>query len=410
MFRYQAARREFLQALGTASVVSFSGIVPRFWSQTLAQEASLQSGERILVLVQLAGGNDGLNTVVPYTDDAYYRARPALAIKPNDVWKLNDRFGLHPSLGGLFQLWEEGRLGIVHGVGYPRPDRSHFRSMDIWHTANPEVIQPQTGWIGRLLDAAPADGSGLREALAVGLDRLPLALVGHRVVCPQIKDLDALRLRNVSEGTAWHSPAWRHAVASSSPSGSQLDFLRRSAQATLASAERLRSLGQSYRTAIEYPASGLAQRLKLVAQMIVAELPARLYFVSLDGFDTHAQQLPGHAALLAELSGAITSFIADLKEHRVLERVWLATFSEFGRRLAENGSLGTDHGAAAPLFLVTPHRGGLYGEAPSLTDLDDGDPKYTTDFRRVYATLLERWLQLDSQVALGEKFAPLEGL
>uniref|UniRef100_A0A7C4QW94 DUF1501 domain-containing protein n=1 Tax=Schlesneria paludicola TaxID=360056 RepID=A0A7C4QW94_9PLAN len=402
----RSARREFLQVVGAAGLVSLGGSVPRFWSQALAQQDGTSAGERVLVLIQLAGGNDGLNTVVPITDDAYYRARPALAIGKQAVLKLNDRWGLHPSLEGLHQLWEQGRLGIVQGVGYPRPDRSHFRSMDIWHTANPDVVQPQTGWIGRTLDAA--QGTEGREAVAVGLDRLPLALVGHRVVCPLVKSLEAFRLNEPAGGSPLRTADWQRAVQAPAPPRGELEFLRRSAQASLASADRLKSLGETYRTRVEYPSTGLAQRLKLVAQMIVAELPARVYFVSLDGFDTHAQQLPGHAALLAELAGAVASFVADLEEHRLTGRVLIATFSEFGRRLAENGSLGTDHGAAAPLFVVTPHRGGLFGEAPSLTDLDDGDPKFTTDFRRVYATLLENWLNVDSSAALGGRFEPLD--
>jgi uncharacterized protein (DUF1501 family) len=406
MFRIRSARREFLQVVGAAGLVSLGGSVPRFWSQALAQQDGTSAWERVLVLIQLAGGNDGLNTVVPITDDAYYRARPALAIGQQAVLKLNDRWGLHPSLEGLHQLWEQGRLGIVQGVGYPRPDRSHFRSMDIWHTANPDVVQPQTGWIGRTLDAAL--GTEGWEAVAVGLDRLPLALVGHRVVCPLVKSLEAFRLNEPAGGSPLRTADWQRTVQAPAPPHGELEFLRRSAQASLASADRLKSLGETYRTRVEYPSTGLAQRLKLVAQMIVAELPARVYFVSLDGFDTHAQQLPGHAALLAELAGAVASFVADLEEHRLTSRVLIATFSEFGRRLAENGSLGTDHGAAAPLFVVAPHRGGLYGEAPSLTDLDDGDPKFTTDFRRVYATLLENWLKVDSTAALGGRFEPLD--
>jgi uncharacterized protein (DUF1501 family) len=410
--KFQSARREFLKVVGAAGLVSLNGLPPRFWSQALAaEEKPSRAGERVLVLIQLAGGNDSLNTFVPYADPAYHRARPALAIGEGAVLKLDDTLGLHPNLGGLQKLWDAGRLGIVQGVGYPRPDRSHFRSMDIWHTANPDVTQTQTGWIGRTLDASAESTTGVREAAAVGLDKLPLALVGNRVVPPTIQKLDVFRLNEPTGQTGAHplrTEAWRKATEAVSTAGSELDFLRRSARASLASADRLKSLGDTYQTSVEYPSTGLSQCLKLVAQMIVAELPARIYFVSLDGFDTHAQQLPGHAALMSELSGAISAFVADLEEHSLTQRVALATFSEFGRRVAENGSLGTDHGAAASMFTIAPNRSGLFGEASSLTDLDDGDPKFTTDFRRVYATFLERWLEVDAGPALGGKFEPLD--
>jgi len=405
---YMTARREFLKVVGTAGVVSLCGLPPRFLGQALAAERTARSGEHVLVLIQLAGGNDGLNTVVPFSESAYYRARPALAIGEGAVLKLNDQFGLHPNLSGLQKLWEAGRLGIVQGVGYPHPDRSHFRSMDIWHTANPDVTQPQTGWVGRILDESAASPHGLREAAAVGLDRLPLALVGNKVVSPMIKNLDAFKLNEPGGKSPLRTDQWRQATEAASAAGSELDFLRRSARASLASADRLKSLGDTYRTSVDYPGTGLAQRLKLVAQMIAAELPARVYFVSLDGFDTHAQQLPGHGVLMSELSGAISAFVADLEEHHLSDRVLTATFSEFGRRLAENGSLGTDHGAASSMFIVTPNRGGFFGATPSLADLDDGDPKFTTDFRRVYSTFLERWLQVDAMPALGGKFEPIE--
>jgi len=404
---FPATRREFLKVLGATSLVSLNGLPPRCLSAALVDDRA-RPDQRVLVLIQLAGGNDGLNTVVPYAEDAYRRARPALAIGEGSVLKLNEQFGLHPSLTGLRKLWDAGRLGIVHGVGYPHPDRSHFRSMDIWHTANPDVTQPQTGWVGRTLDVSAESSHGLREAVAIGLDRLPLALVGNRVVSPMIKNLDAFRLNEPEGKSPLRTTAWQQAASANSDAGSELDFLRRSAAASLASADRLKSLGKTYNSSVDYPSTGLAQRLRLVAQMIAAELPARIYFVSLDGFDTHAQQLPGHAALLSELSEAVSAFVADLEEHALSQRVLTATFSEFGRRLAENGSLGTDHGAASSLFVVSPNRGGMFGQPPSLSDLDDGDPKFTTDFRRVYAAFLENWLQVDAAPALGGQFAPLD--
>lgn len=401
-------RRDFLKLLGTAGVVSLTGPAPGLWARALGAETAGTKGERVLVLIQMAGGNDGLNTVVPYTDDAYNKARPALAIGKGAVLKLNETLGLHPAMTGFRDLWEANRLAIVQGVGYPKPDRSHFRSMDIWQAAHMHERIP-TGWIGRMLDQTVAPSGGAWEAACIGLDKLPLTCLGERVVPPTIQRLDEFHLTASGRDTAPVSTAaWKQAAAATG-SNSDLDFLRRSAVSAVSSAERLASLSKEYRSATPYPSTRLAERLKLVAQMISADLPARVYFVNLDGFDTHSQQLPGHAALLGELSGAVAAFFADLDEKGRGNDVMLTTFSEFGRRLAENGSLGTDHGAASVLFSVTPAgKGGLYGQAPSLTDLDDGDPKFTTDFRRVYATLLERWLQRPSQPVLGEDFAPLD--
>lgn len=404
-----ATRREFVKLLGTAGLVSLAGPAPRMWS-TVAAAASAASAGRILVLVQMAGGNDGLNTVVPISNDAYYRARPALAIGQGSALKLNDELGLHPAMTGFRDLWDAGRLAIVEGVGYPHPDRSHFRSMDVWHAADTaEVLK--TGWVGRALDATISAPQGPWEAMCLGMDRLPLACLGERVVPPTIQRVEEFRLESAGKAApAAGSAVWKQALQeSSSAGGGDLEFLRRSARSAVSSAERLASLAGNYRSSVSYPSSGLAQRLKLVAQMITADLPARIYFVSIEGFDTHSQQLPGHAALLGELSGAVSAFIADLDEHGRGQEVLVATFSEFGRRVAENGSLGTDHGAASVSLAITPAgKGGLYGQRPSLIDLDDGDPKFTTDFRRVYATLLERWLERPAAAILGDQYAPLE--
>ncbi len=397
-------RREFLQTIGTAGVVTLSGTVPGLWSRAFAETYPSNTNGRVLVLVQLAGGNDGLNTVVPYPHDAYLKARPALALKKGTILSLNDEHGLHPSLGGLKKLWDNQRLAIVQGIGYPQPDRSHFRSMDIWQAAQTDAVLP-TGWIGRMLDATSTEAGGMWEAACLGMNKLPLTCLGERAVPPTIRQLEDFHLRTpATAGTA----AWKTAAAVGAPAGTDLEFLRRSARAAVASAERLTTVSTKSGSGA-YPSTGLAQKLKLVAQMIAADLPARVYFVSLDGFDTHAQQLGGHAALMAELSGAISAFTADLAEQKLDDRVMLATFSEFGRRVAENGSLGTDHGAASVSFVVTPPgRGGWFGSAPKFDDLDDGDLKYTTDFRRLYATFLDRWLQRPAQPILGGDYQPLD--
>jgi uncharacterized protein (DUF1501 family) len=402
-------RRDFLKVVGTAGALSLGTPLPSLWTRCFAREAKPSAQDRVLVLIQLAGGNDGLNTVVPISDDAYYRARPGLAIAKGSALPLNDRLGLHPSLEAFRKLWDANRLAIVEGVGYPQPDRSHFRSMDIWHSAQPQEQYPQTGWIGRSLDWLADKPHDPREAACIGLNKQPLACIGAKVIPPTIQRLEEFRLlhRPTHDRGIDHT-AWNAAVqVPSADLAGDLAFLRKSAAATVASARRLETLSD-YRPAVDYPGTGLGQRLRLIAQMIAADLPTRVFFVSLDGFDTHSQQLPGHAALLRELADAVFAFLEDIAEQGAMERVLVATFSEFGRRVAENGSLGTDHGAASVLFVATPPgHGGCYGSPPSLTDLDDGDPKFTTDFRQVYATFLDRWLEIPSQPILGGDYRPV---
>lgn len=405
-----STRREFLQLVGSAGLISLGAVPPRF----LATAAETPAGaaardQRVLVLIQLAGGNDGLNTLIPFGDPAYQKARPGIGIPKDQVLKLNSQVGLHPNLRGLRDLYDEGKLAIVQGVGYPNPDRSHFRSMDIWQSAQPQNENPRDGWLGRALEWQFDRQPALAEAMAIGTDKLPLAFVSTRVNVPTLRRLDEFQL---VDGQA--SAANRERVRSEMKSLSgqtatgELDFLRRATTTALSSAERLKSLGATYRTTVNYPSTGLANRLKLVAQMLTADLPARMFVVSLDGFDTHSQQQPGHAALMAELSGAIRAFEQDLVEHKLSDRVLLATYSEFGRRVAENGSLGTDHGAASMLFALTPTgKAGLQGTHPSLTDLTDGDLKFNLDFRSVYATMLDQWLGIPSAPVLGGEFKPV---
>ncbi len=403
-------RREFLKQVGAAGVVSLSATPPQFLASAADLAATATNrDQRVLVLLQLAGGNDGLNSLIPYGDPAYYKARPGIGIPKNQVLRINDYVGLHPRLVGLKELYDEGNLAIVQGVGYPQTDRSHFRSMDIWQSAQPLNPAPRDGWLGRALDWQFDRQPARAEGLALGTDKLPLAFVGGRVSVPTLRRLEDFQL------VAGHGPesqlklkkeTLHRVIQSTAPNDRELDFLRRTTATALTSADRLKSLNSNYKTTVDYPSTGLATRLKLIAQMIAAELPARIYFVSLDGFDTHAQQEVGHSALLAELGGAILAFQRDLAGHGLADRVLLSTFSEFGRRVAENGSLGTDHGAASMLFALAPNKGGLYGSHPSLTDLDDGDLKHTSDFRSVYASLLN-WLQIPGESVLGQQFDPI---
>ena len=400
-------RRDFLKQLGAASVISLAATPPRFLARAAEVAATSKNTDpRVLVLIQMAGGNDGLNSLVPYGDPAYYKARPGIGIPKSQVLHINDHVGLHPRLTGLKELYDEGNLAIVQGVGYPQTERSHFRSMDIWQSAQPSNLAPRDGWLGRALEWQFDRQPARAEGLTLGTDKLPLAFVSGRVSVPTLRRFEDFQL------VAGHGPESHQSlkkvtldrcIHSSVQGGRELDFLRRTTATAMTSADRLKSLNSTYKSTVDYPATGLASRLKLIAQMIAAELPTRIYFVSLDGFDTHAQQEVGHAALLAELGGAILAFQRDLAGHGLADRVLLSTFSEFGRRVHENGSLGTDHGAASMLFALSPGKGGLYGTHPSMTDLEDGDLKYTSDFRSVYASLLN-WLQIPSQPVLGEVF------
>ena len=403
-------RRSFLQSMSAAGVVSLGGLPPEFLNRAAQADDGKSTSGRVLVLVQLAGGNDGLNTVIPFKDDDYYKARPGVNIGRGATLKLNDELGLHPAMTGFKELFDEGQLAIVQGVGYENPDRSHFRSMDIWQSARPDAEYTRDGWLGRALDQSIGKTSGTMPALALGTEKLPLTLVSTKVNVPAVQNLRNYRLDLGKTSVAdqqRHRKLLSELAAKPATAGSELDFLRRTTTTAVTSAKRLREITSNYKPTKPYPQNSLAQKLKLVAQFIAADLGTRIYFVSLGGFDTHAQQEGAHTALLQELSSAVTAFIQDLDGRGLRKQVLLATFSEFGRRVKENGSLGTDHGSGSQLFVVSPKQAGLIGKHPSLTDLVQGDLKFHTDFRRVYATLLDRWLQIPSEPVLGARFEPL---
>lgn len=415
-------RRVFLQQLGTAGIISLGISPPAFLARAAwaaDDKLNKSTSGRVLVLVQMAGGNDGLNTVVPHGNPEYYKARPGIGIAKPAVLKIDDMLGFHPQMSGFKELYDEGQLAIVQGVGYPNPDRSHFRSMDIWHSARPDADYTEDGWLGRGLDqTVEGHGGGLR-ALALGTNRLPLALLGSKVNVPSVNNLAGYHLELGVGPEANHKLqrrlmgeiADRSVTAGSSGTGSigagaaNLDFLRKTALTAFSSADKLKEVTASYKPATTYPANGLGEKLKIVAQIIAGDLGTRVIFVSLDGFDTHAQQSGAHQALLAELSSAIRAFFQDLKGHNLDDRAVVATFSEFGRRVKENGSLGTDHGAASQVFVAGPTvKGGLHGPHPSLTELVEGDLKFHTDFRSVYATLLTKVLGWPAEQVLGGAF------
>jgi uncharacterized protein (DUF1501 family) len=403
------SRRQFLAALGGSAVISLGGNVPKFLTQAAAAE-SPGGGDTILVVVQLTGGNDGLNTVVPYNNDEYRKARPKLAIAAKDALKINDTLGFHPSARGLSDLLEAGKLSVVQGVGYPDPNRSHFESMDIWHTCQRKGNVRSTGWLGRFLDASREATDVDAPAVHVGSEKQPLALASEYVRVLSFASPESFRLQ---DGGNEQLRAAIRALANRGEGLSDplLGFLHTSTTSALSTSERIADALSDYQTPVSYPESTLATRLKTIAQLIDSGLKTRVYYVELDGFDTHSQQAAAHAALLQQFSGAVRAFVEDIAHHGHGDRTLVMSFSEFGRRVAENASEGTDHGAAAPMFLAGSRvRPGLVGEHPSFDDLDDGDLKHHTDFRQVYATLLEQWLGWSSAAVLGGEFAPVDVL
>jgi uncharacterized protein (DUF1501 family) len=400
-------RRQFLtHTLKGSSLVALSAIIPQFVARTAM--AAEPGKDNVLVVVEMTGGNDGLNTVIPYADDLYYKARPTLRQNKDVVVRLDDHVGLHSGMKGLQPLWQQGHLVVVQGVGYPNPERSHFEAMDIWQSADPKRTTT-TGWLGR--SAVEMDNrSGGVPILHIGSTRLPLALTGAPGGgAVSVNDKHSFRLE-LGGGPAGQQKARRKLVedlsapAGKAPDDDLISFVQRRQVQTLTAVETLRELLEGP-NAVPRPGSGLAAKLQLIAGLIAKGFGTRLFYVSLEGFDTHADQAPSHNTLLTELADSIAGFFQTLKTSGHDSRVRLMTFSEFGRRVQENGSRGTDHGAASCLFVAGPSvKGGVVGDHPSLADLDAGDLKFHTDFRRVYATQLDGWLGCDSKAVLGAKW------
>ncbi|MDQ6838585.1 MAG: DUF1501 domain-containing protein [Actinomycetota bacterium] len=409
-------------ALGAAGVVAAT-VATRPWEAVTGSGSStsgLAAGQGRLVLVTLYGGNDGLNTVVPYADSAYHGGRPNLGYQPHEVLALGDGLGLNPKLSGLKSLWDAKQLAVVLGVGYPNPSLSHFQSMDIWQTANPEGSG--TGWLGRWLDGT---GTDPMRAISVG-STLPTALRGERSAAtaitadtitvpgrptfasaytqlaagPDRQGLAALVGHSSSDLLSVKGHLDRlHATATSPP---------RSSTNPLTSLPTAAAPGAGHRAGPKAVTS-FADQLDVVASLVKAGAPTRVYQVSLSSFDTHAEEKAGQERLLAELDAGVTGFFRSLHGSPGAFDVVLMTYSEFGRRVAENASGGTDHGTASPLFVAGPavHGGRFYGEQPSLTNLDDGDLRYNVDFRSVYATMLDRVIGVDPKPFLGASFPTL---
>jgi uncharacterized protein (DUF1501 family) len=390
-------RRDVLRTL---PLISLAPSVPGFLARS-ARAAAPQKDGRVLVVIQLDGGNDGINTVVPFKDEGYARNREALALPVKRLISVSEGIGLHPAMQGAGRMLEAGRLAIVPGVGYPNPDRSHFRSMAIWHTARLDPVDHTgPGWIGRGFDGRAVPGASSPASLYIGAGALPSALRGTSAPAAALEHIDDLTLDQPNAA----KPAGGDMMDSRESSDSVASFVQRAALDAYATADRLAALGRGDSNA-RYPSSALAQRLGLIARLLKGGFGARVFYTLQTGYDTHVAQPGRHFQLLNELSGALEAFHADLSASGLFDRVLVMAFSEFGRRVAENGSAGTDHGTSGPVFLAGTHvQSGLIGSYPSLTDLVDGDLKMTVDFRRVYATVLEDWLGLASKNALDGTF------
>jgi uncharacterized protein (DUF1501 family) len=419
-------RRDFLRTTALGSALTWT--VPSFLAYTFAQlqadaadkGARVATGKdsTILVILQMAGGNDGLNTIVPYANDHYHKGRPRLGLREKTLLKINDNVAFNSSLSGLKALYDAGQLSVIQGIGYPNPNRSHFRSTEIWQTASDSQRFERYGWLGRYFDNAC---KGADPTIGINVGRqMPQAFAAKKPMGVSLEDPQSYRFMTTDhpgpDETASMEETYRELNSGASigslagaamQEGSTLDYVERTALDAQISSEQIRAASNKVENKADYPQGRLGISLKLVARLIGGGLPTRIYYVSQGGYDTHGNQANAHERLLRELGDSVKAFIEDITAQGNFDRVMLMTFSEFGRRLKENASGGTDHGAASVMFVAgNKIKPGLLGTYPSLAsgDLHNGDPKFTTDFRSVYAAVLEQWLNTPCAPVLGRKF------
>jgi uncharacterized protein (DUF1501 family) len=429
-------RREFLRTTVLGSALSWT--MPAFLANTFAalhadaadSATQIISGKdsTILVVLQMAGGNDGLNTVVPYTNDFYHKARPKIGLSPQQILNLSGEIGFHGAMTGFKELYDSGNLAVVQGVGYPNPNRSHFRSTEIWQTASDSDKIEKYGWLGRYFDNCCA-GSDPAIGVTIG-NQLPESFFAKTPtgICfnnPQnyrfmangdateesYKKLNELEMSSPAPDENSGGSIGSLAAGMPMQGGRAVDFIERTSLDAMHSSDEVRKIAARVQNQATYPGSQLGNSLKLVAKLIGGGLPTRIYYVSQGGYDTHTNQVATQQRLLQDLGDSTKAFVDDLKAQGNMQRVLVMTFSEFGRRVTENANGGTDHGAAAPMFIVgNKVKAGLLGKYPSLApqDLFEGDIKYNVDFRNVYASVLENWLQTKSAPILGRQFEPLQ--
>ncbi|HSC53709.1 MAG TPA: DUF1501 domain-containing protein [Phnomibacter sp.] len=395
-------RRNFLinSSLATAGTL----MVPQFLQAMYKQKMPMgTAGNKVLIVIQLSGGNDGLNTVIPIRNDVYYQKRPGLGITKDKATILTDEAGLNPALTAFKTLYDNGELAILNDVGYPNPDRSHFRSMDIWHTASASNEIWNTGWLGRYLDAQCANCSQPTQILELD-DVLSLAMKGetNKGIAFQdpsllFKSSNAPFFKDLTKAHTHHDEP----VA---------DYLYKTLADTVQSADMIFKASKMGTAATNYPATGLGKSLKTIGALIAGGMNTSVYYVSLGSFDTHVNQAAQQNRLLTELNGAVEAFVKDMKQQGRFDDVLMMSFSEFGRRVGQNASAGTDHGTANNMFFVggSLKQKGLLNTMPTLLDLENGDLKYRVDFRNVLATVLENWLGTPSKSILKGSFAPMQ--
>lgn len=385
-------RRNFLTLTGT-----FTGgtlLLPSFL-HAFGTQSNLVIGEQCLVFIQLNGGNDGLNTFIPFDNPLYYDLRPKIALSKNEIVSKNNGMGFHPALKDFATMQQNGDLSIIQNVGYPEPNRSHFRSQEIWQTGSKSNEYLNEGWLGRYLDIQCKEN---QPTAGINLDAIDnLALKGNEPNAITVKDPNRFKIRKNDDDEV---------VLSSNP---QLDFVRKIANSVTEGSEEIQKALTKSTSEINYPKTKLAANLEWIARLIKGNLNSKVYYTSQNGYDTHDNQLAIHQRNLTELNDAVFSFYSDLKKVNLLQNVTIVVFSEFGRRVKDNGN-GTDHGTAAPLFIIGGMNSGkVLGENPNLSDLDNGDLKYNIDFRSVYATLLQNKMQFNPN-QIGITNLPLKGL
>ncbi len=398
-------RREFVQTLAIAGL---GATMPSFLTSTASAAPSAAipgfKDDRILVVVQLGGGNDGLNTIVPHGNDEYFKARKNISLEKKSLLRLNDDLAMHERMTELMNLYDNGGLAIVNGVGYPNPNRSHFRSMEIWQTGVDSDRYSHTGWIGRYFDNCCSGAPDPLAGVTIG-NELPQAFTSQKGAGVSFNDPNQFRWLSGDVGNTRKAFDRLNGVNSSHGDETTIDFLRHHTANAVIGSDRVIAASKTKRKTVKYPGSQLSNQLRTVATMIAANLPTRIYYTSISGFDTHANQAGGHANLLGQFSGALSAFLKDLKASGAEDRVMVVAFSEFGRRVGENASRGTDHGTAGPMFLAGAGvKPGIHGKYPSLTDLDEGDLKHSMDFRCIYGEILDSWFEVDQSVVLGRKF------
>lgn len=389
-------RREFLQI---GSLATSACMVPNFL-RAFEKKAMVPPGNKVLVVLQLSGGNDGLNTVIPFRNDLYYKARPRIGIVKEQALALTDEVGLHPALTGFKELYDDGSLAVLNSVGYPNPDRSHFRSMDIWHSASESNEYLYTGWLGRYLDAQCAGCDKPTQALEID-DVLSMALKGEHAKGVAMRD--PKRLYTTANEKYFKEIISLH---KDQPGEQPVDYLYKTMAETVSSADYIYQQSKLHPSSSTYPKTELGKSFQTIASLIFSDINTKVYYVSLGSFDTHINQGAQQQRLFTEMNQAISSFVRDLKSNGRFNDVLITTFSEFGRRVSQNASGGTDHGTANNMFFIGSglKQQGILNPLPDLNDLQDGDLKHKMDFKKVYATILKNWLNADDKKILGQQF------